>query len=204
MTRIRVGARAARRAAVPLPLTPASRNQVLRSNAVMSSLTAGTTATHLTDFGQATLSLVADPVSGTSLTQALDVTIPANASRTYSPVLVAHSVPMRAGELWTMSFYARKVAGGTYTQFFGTLANNLFGNNMLGGTTMAVVGGWTDTTWHRFSTSFTAAADATLSGGLTSGLNVFYLQPNEPVANAVQYRVTGLQLEPGGVATPFS
>lgn len=169
----------------------------------MSSLTVGTTANHNTDFGPATLSLVADAVPGTSLTQALDVTIPANASRTYGPVEVAHGVPVKAGELWTMSFYARKVTG-VYNQFMACLCNNQFQNHLIPGNNFQIQGGWTDLLWHRFVFSFTAAADATVAAPLTNGQNAFYLQTTDPITAAVQFRLSGFQLEPGGVATPFA
>ena len=116
----------------------------------------------------------------------------------------ANSIPL-AGKTITLSFYAR--AGANYSAASSVLSANLYSGT---GTDQNYIAGYTGTatiissnvtlttTWQRFTLTGTVGATAT---ELTT------LFANTPVGTAGAndyYEITGVQVEAGSVATPFT
>ena len=104
-----------------------------------------------------------------------------------------------AGKVVTLSFWAKNVSGtaGFYQeQQIPTTANTFSGAvNNLGGATFASPGNFS-TSWQKYSTTFTVDATAATNGLL---VHVF-----RDLSSASSTLITGLKMELGPVATPFT
>jgi hypothetical protein len=120
-----------------------------------------------------------------------------------TPFETTNSIPF-AGQTITYSFYARK--GANYSSTSNVLSSSVYtgtgtDQTVFGytGLTQAVTGNATlTTTWQRFSYTGTLSAS-------TNELSVYFAYTPTGTAGANDYfEVTGVQLELGSTATPFS
>lgn len=150
--------------------------------------------THVADAALATMSVVSDPVTGTSLTSAVDIQIAA-ATRSYSSLQYRHNQPIKSGERWTVSFYARRTSQTTGSDGMNvSLRRPDYSNPVLADEWIALP---SDLTWTRIVRTFIAAENAAADNALWAAL------PNGS-SNAASVRFTGIQFERGdGTALPF-
>ena len=116
-----------------------------------------------------------------------------------------NSIPF-AGKTVTFSYYARKGADFTGTNFSSVIATgtgtdqNLLTGAVTGYAVVSSVNVYASltTTWQRFTQTFAIGSTAT-----QIGFNFYYAPSGTAGAND-WFEVTGIQLEVGSVATPFS
>jgi hypothetical protein len=108
--------------------------------------------------------------------------------------------PFQIGTTWTLSFYAKtSTTVASQLTFYAAFLDSIAAG---GGNPVTVVGGASmgipTTSWARYSTTFTIAANP---AGTNSALSIVpYLSSG---GYAGTFSITGIQLEPGSTATPF-